>query len=205
MQSLEARVAYLERLLRETRPDVATDHFGKTQLGTDRRVHSNLSSMSPQSGAFPTTANAGSGSILIEADEVGNDLASDVAFLALSASGREPQYFGPSSALSFSRVASSTLGLRQRRGGSQISGESERPSNVPRDWKPITYPLLSVCERLSAAYFDNVHPQYPFLHHPTFLAWKEECLRAQQTGVLDGVRKVPLFFTLMVLPFLGFN
>jgi hypothetical protein len=202
MQLLEARVAYLERLLHESRPDVALDHLGKDQpagpssdVEPARNARQTFSNPSPSSRF---NANDMSESVLIEADDPGTNLASDVAFLALSASGREPQYFGPSSALSFSRIASTSLGLRQRHGGSQVGSESNQHSQPSAEWKPVIYPSPSMCEKLYSAYFGNVHPQYPFLHRPTFDTWKMECMRAQLDGTLESVHKVRLFFVLMV-------
>lgn len=202
MQLLEARVAYLEGLLHESRPDVATDHFGDSQQArrhgdTDGPRKTGRSFASPGRNSGPG-ANDASDSLDIEADGTDTDLASDVAFLAVSASGREPQYFGPSSALSFSRIASSTLGLHRRHGGSQVSADDMARAQAVREWKPVTFPTPSACERLSSAYFENVHPQYPFLHRPTFEKWKDECMQAQQGGSLPQLNKVPLFFVLMV-------
>jgi hypothetical protein len=200
MQSLETRVAYLEGLLRKSRPDVAVDHLSKdrnTEKSGEREASGEPrpTTTSPQSGNLVDDS---SYSVLIEADQVGTDLASDVAFLALSASGREPQYFGPSSALSFSRIASSTLGLHRRQEGSRIGAIETRPVHAPGDRKPVICPLPPVCEKLCQAYFENVHPQYPFLHRPTFDVWKAECMQAQREGVLEQMNKERMFFVLMV-------
>ncbi len=124
-----------------------------------------------------------------------------MALLALSASGREPHYFGPSSALSFSRVASSALKTHKRQHhGSQPSvySDAENPS-IPQLTRPVLFPSPTVGHALSAAYFNHVHPQYPFLHRPTFESWEEECLQAQQAGQVVHVKDIPLFFVLMVI------
>ena len=35
---------------------------------------------------------------------------------------------------------------------------------------------------LTIAYFDQVHPQFPFLHKPTYLQWEEEVMVARENG-----------------------
>jgi len=76
LRSLEARVAYLESLLQQSRPEVALDHLGAAGV-----PQSALEQVSPSREAD---------------DENIDDLSSDVALLCLSAAGREPHYFGPS-------------------------------------------------------------------------------------------------------------
>jgi hypothetical protein len=77
LRSLESRVAYLESLLQQSRPEVALDHLG----GGRRLPPSALEQVSPSREAD---------------DDNIDDLSSDVALLCLSAAGREPHYFGPS-------------------------------------------------------------------------------------------------------------
>ncbi|KIW45567.1 uncharacterized protein PV06_03948 [Exophiala oligosperma] len=212
LQSLESRVALLESLLRETRPDVAIDHFNTVS-------HSRLGEV-PNQGAIsepPPQIDHGSSHQPIDFsantqapvspgisnfhhdDDDGDDLASNVALLALSASGREPHYFGPSSALSFSRIASSALKTHKRHGGSQPSTYSDAVNHVPaQKYQKVVFPTPNIGHTLSAAYFNHVHPQYPFLHRPTLDKWEENCLQAQQAGTVDSVKEIPLFFVLMV-------
>jgi hypothetical protein len=76
LRSLEARVAYLESLLQQSRPEVALDHLSAAGV-----PQSAVEQVSPGWEAC---------------DENIDDLSSDVALLCLSAAGREPHYFGPS-------------------------------------------------------------------------------------------------------------
>ena len=212
LQSLESHVALLESLLRETRPDVAIDHFNVivhpkqndtpsqvsiseplTYSGPKRSAQFADFSSSTQPPISPGVSNSHDG------EDDGNDLAADVALLALSASGREPHYFGPSSALSFSRVASSTLKTHKRHGGSQPSVYSDAEFLPgPQKSRPVLFPTTTVSQALSTAFFNHVHPQYPFLHRPTFDSWEKICLQAQQVGKLESVKEIPSFFVLMV-------
>jgi hypothetical protein len=121
--------------------------------------------------------------------------------LCLSAAGREPHYFGPSCAVSFSRIVSATMGLPKRGGGSQHSGalaETQAPE-VERTFS-VSFPSQSLATTLSQAYFKNIHPQYPYLHRPTFLSWEEKCTRANTAGDMNAAGDLALFFVLMVGP-----
>ncbi|KAF5510549.1 Positive regulator of purine utilization [Colletotrichum siamense] len=218
MKSLEARVAYLEGLLQQVRPEVALDHFGSNE------GHDADHSAPPPTGstsqpmpimhmptAFPALPEQSSFEDVdfsralrapsIDADDHHVDmLSSEVALLCLSAAGREPHYFGPSSAVSFSRIVSATMGLASRGGSSQHShaGRAKGPgSEVPRE-VPLRLPSPTLRANLSQAYFNNIHPQYPFLHKPTFQIWEESCLKASLEGDLSSVSGVSLFFVLMV-------
>jgi hypothetical protein len=132
-------------------------------------------------------------------DNNGADLTSDVALLALSAAGREPHYFGPSSALSFSRVASSALRIYNGYSASQQGAYgATRDSPTPSASLTVPFPSPVVGRSLSAAYFNHVHPQYPFLHRPTFEAWEQTCLQTQQADDTECVDVIPLFFVFMV-------
>lgn len=126
-------------------------------------------------------------------------LSTEVALLCLSAAGQEPHYFGPSCAVSFSRIVSATMGLPKRGGYSQheaATPEARHPE-VHRTLS-VLFPSPRLAATLSQAYFKNIHPQYPFLHKPTFKAWEEICASANATGNLDDIDDLPLFFVLMV-------
>lgn len=220
MKSLEARVAYLEHLLQQVRPEVALDHFGSNKdrdsdsgpvpPGLPGPISPSVPAvlMAPVFPAVPKHSffhdmgfSRAPGTPSVEVDDHNVDgLSSEVALLCLSAAGREPHYFGPSSAVSFSRIVSATMGLTAKGGSSQHSqdgyGKAFR-SEVPRD-VPLRLPSPKLRANLSEAYFNNIHPQYPFLHKPTFEIWQESCLKASLEGDLNRVGGVSLFFVLMV-------
>ncbi|KAK1964004.1 hypothetical protein LY78DRAFT_640334 [Colletotrichum sublineola] len=211
MKSLEARVAYLEGLLQQARPEVALDHFGPNlSRDSDNSVHPHIvpnqpTSTIPMPPAFTDLSNTSSFYKLpvssIDAEENHVDvLSSEVALLCLSAAGREPHYFGPSSAVSFSRIVSVTMGLTRREGNSQHGhvGCGKRPgTEVPRE-APLRLPSPALRASLSEAYFNNIHPQYPFLHEPTFRTWEDNCLKASLEGHGSSDNGASWFFVLMV-------
>ncbi|KAK7425070.1 hypothetical protein QQZ08_008346 [Neonectria magnoliae] len=189
MQSLEARVAYLEGLLQKTRPDVALDHL----------VEPNKDVPASQEPPAASIHDDGQGSISIEVEDPADQLSADVALLCLSAAGREPHYFGPSSAVSFSRIVSAAMKLPRRVGGSQNSVlMAENGAFSSTQLFPISFPSPALASTLSQAYFNNLHPQYPFLHRPTFQFWEDSCMKADASGKLYAAGDVALFFVWMV-------
>jgi len=184
MQSLEARVEYLEDLVQKYKQGVSSDH--QDSPSTDPRV----TSVNDGSSPAESTPNL-------------DLLSSEVALLCLSAAGRDPQFFGPSSAVSFSRIASAIIGLPLKRPGSsglrQAGDEGDhsgrsRWSGMP----PSELPTPAKAAMLSQAYFKSVHLQYPFLHRPTFQSMEQECLSASALGDITTADSVSLFFVLMV-------
>lgn len=99
MQSLEARVEYLEDLLQKYQQGVSPDH--QDSPSTDPNVTSVNEGSSPAAESTPNL----------------DLLSSEVALLCLSAAGRDPQFFGPSSAVPFSRIASAIIGSPLKRPG----------------------------------------------------------------------------------------
>lgn len=43
-------------------------------------------------------------------------------------------------------------------------------------------PERAIVNMLTTAYFEQVHPQFPFLHRPSYLQWEEEVLSATEQG-----------------------
>ncbi|KUL84535.1 hypothetical protein ZTR_08742 [Talaromyces verruculosus] len=213
VQSLEARVAYLEGLLQESRPEVAVDHFaglGLSQQPKQADGSSGAANIAPGVSTTPTATN--NRQQQIAGDTPNSDisdmrstephesdlLSNEVALLCLGAAGREPQYFGPSSAVHFSRIVSSTLRLPRRGGtGSHYSNASDSAT------RRITaryqgFPDAATMAKLSEAYFSNIHPQYPFLHQPTFRVMEQDCLEASLRNNINAASESSLFFVLMV-------
>ncbi|KAJ5214941.1 hypothetical protein N7468_010620 [Penicillium chermesinum] len=167
LESLEERVAELEGLLgmQSTKPAPK------------------LAAASPREHSSPFTA-----SMKRSEDR---SLASNAGLLTLNATGAEPHYLGSSSAFAFSQVVAASLNQSTSREGSRVSepnsGEIEAP--LPR-----LLPEYDVGVKLSNAYFENIHPQYPFLHEPTFRLWERQVLLPEETPNITGFDATPLYF-----------
>ena len=245
MQSLEARVAYLEGLLQQVRPEVATDHFHHEADGrSDRDTGIHMPSpeatrpLSPhlthgqvhgmRTNGYPAPPSSAGYAVSDAGRESMDVLSSEVALLCLSAAGREPHYFGPSSAVSFSRIASATMGVHQPHAHAQHGGSSRsRPIYASVDGHPPgvlgkgaagtplrrqtpppanlmgLFPDPATAARWSQAYWQNIHPQYPFLHRPTIELWERQCALAYAQRDMTPVYGVPLLFVLMVCAVAG--
>ncbi|KAL6400206.1 transcription activator protein acu-15 [Ilyonectria robusta] len=194
MQSLEARVAYLEGLLQKTRPDVALDHLVESEQSPRGDIQ-----QASASGLHNAPQDDAQGGPSIEVEDPADQLSADVALLCLSAAGKEPHYFGPSSAVSFSRIVSAAMKLPRKVGGSQNSVlMAENAAFSSARLFPISFPSPALGSTLSQAYFNNLHPQYPFLHRPTFEFWEDSCMKADASGNLYIAGDVALFFVWMV-------
>ncbi|KAF5649605.1 transcription activator acu-15 [Fusarium sp. NRRL 52700] len=197
MQSLETRVAYLEGLLQQARPDVALDHL----MGLEK----DSSSFSPSAATpfvGPTESEPvgnGQRDVSAEAEDARDQLSTDVALLCLTTASKEPHYFGPSSAVSFSRIISTAIDLPKRSQASTIRFEHGGflDWNCPQPF-PISFPSPPLGTALSQAYFGNIHAQYPFLHEPTFRFWEEQCFKADLSGNLSAAGDMAQFFVWMV-------
>lgn len=173
---MEDRVALLEGLLQQIHPGIATSSVG-AQL---------FSNEDTNQSAIPNH----------KEDEDGvSDLASKVGVLTLNAAGAEPHYLGSSSAFAFSRIVNSSL--RQVVPGNPTAGFglTEEPSSM---LSPCLLPDYDSCLTLSNAYFQNLHPQYPFLHEPTFRCWERGLIGPSEATETPNFDPIPSFFVNMV-------
>lgn len=214
MQALESRVAYLEGLLQEARPEIAADHMGSN---TQRVLAGGIPSPREANATGMLASPPMQGDLLAQSQLPGprdfhtehsrpgdtarsDPVSSEVALLCVNASGREPQYLGHSSALSFAHVATQAMGLEDSSTGQNLWSGSQPGDNSSRSATALElkHPSPNVAEALSQAYFDNIHLQYPFLHQPTFNDWQQKCWQANLNGTLSDAGHVPLFFVTMV-------
>lgn len=175
VESLEQRLARHERQSAQHTPDAS---------GPSPGIHSNHDSQKSMP-AFTS-----------EADNDGDsDLPSKVGFLDVKTTQVEPQYLGPSSTFSFARIINPSLrgAIAQRPASGQRS--LNQADTAPM---PCPFPEYSVAVKLSNAYFENIHPHYPFLHEPTFRRYEEKLLKQSSEVPNIIMSSVPLFFINMV-------
>jgi hypothetical protein len=133
-------------------------------------------------------------------DDGASHLSSKVGMLGLRMDGVEPHYLGSSSAFAFSRLIHSSL--RQVISGNHpdlfgVNEDTPKPS-------PCPLPDYEFGITLSNAYFQNIHPQYPFLHEPTFRVWEAKLLGPSESIDPLSFDPIPLFFLNMVSFVVGF-
>ena len=63
---------------------------------------------------------------------------------------------------------------------------------------PCLLPDYDSCVTLSNAYFQNIHPQYPFLHEPTFRLWERKLIGPFEAMDAPSFDPIHLFFVNMV-------
>lgn len=201
LETLEQRVALLESLLRRYRPDLANDHL----IRSDHLQQEYQSG--PVAPAYPPDHPHRAQSSISMEHEIGNgdkgedgidELASKAGLLSLNAAGAEPYYLGSSSTFAFSRLINSSL-RRVVPEDHKTSKAFVQPENE-QDFlpAPCLLPDYAIAVKLSDAYFQNIHTQYPFLHEPTFRFW-ESALLSGLTGIEPILSNpVALFFLNMV-------
>lgn len=176
LEQLEQRVLLLEKQLREANSSTACD--------------SNISQHGQSTEQFEQA------STLDEDGRELGDLSSMIGTLSLNAAGAEPSYLGPSSTFAFTRFVKPSL--RQAMGS--LTPNILRPNDsqgAPAP-EPCALPDYHTAMKLSNAYFENIHAQYPFLHEPTFRKW--ETALADPFDALSSLdyNPLPLYFLNMV-------
>ncbi|SCO76670.1 related to purine utilization positive regulator [Fusarium oxysporum] len=128
-----------------------------------------------------------------EGRDATSDLSSRVGMLDFRTTQTEPQYLGSSSSFAFSRIINLSLSsnLPTAPTLAQLSDRRSSPS-------PCLLPDYDVAVKLSDAYFKHIHPQYPFLHEPTFRTWEAMLYDSSQDFTETGFSFTPLFFLNMV-------
>lgn len=119
-----------------------------------------------------------------------DDLSSMIGTLSLNAAGSEPTYLGSSSVFAFTRFVKPSLRPAIGPASSKRVDESYDAA-AP---EPCALPDCHTAVKLSNAYFQNIHTQYPFLHEATFREWEV----ALADPLLATYDSLPLFFVTMV-------
>ncbi|CAH0020493.1 unnamed protein product [Clonostachys rhizophaga] len=169
LETLEERVRFLEDKLRES------DLEGPTASPSNE----------------PSTFYSRTGS---EQHEL-SDLSSMIGTLSLSAAGAEPHYLGSSSVFAFARFVEPSL----RQVISSIPPDkASEGSSQPSMLNPCPLPEYQTAVRLSNAYFQNIQPQCPFLHEPTFRIWESALKSPLDPFEVLEYKSVPIYFLFMV-------
>ena len=171
---------FLEGMLRELHPESAGESVSSPE---SRRTTNKYRSTQPD----PLIADTGYREI--------SDLSSMIGTLSLNAAGAEPHYLGSSSTFAFARFVEPALRQVVSSMPSQVSDDGCNDLLIP---EPCPLPDYQTAVRLSNAYFQNIHTQYPFLHEPTFRMWEEALKDPFEAMEILNYKSVPLFFLNMV-------
>lgn len=125
------------------------------------------------------------------------DDVSSLELLFLRSAGAEPHFFGASSAYSFTKMFSASLRAVRKQGpGLTMSGIMDKTCQARPLPTPAPLPNRAIVTMLTTAYFEQIHPQFPFLHRPTYQNWEEEVLAASEAGTTPN--PVSAFFVFAV-------
>lgn len=160
VSGLETRIKWLESLLREKVPGIALNDPPGSSLNPAQHDNHDGTAALPSSDEG---SSENQGSLRKISEQIG---------LVSIAPGTDLRYVGPSSGLFFTRYVLAGL-AKQVRIEKPVADASDQRAEVPADLLVVQPKDLPVDQRqarwLSQAYFDIVHPQYPFLHEPSHL------------------------------------
>lgn len=189
LEMLEGRVASLEGGNRHPRSPSHSTPSPSLLSGVGVDNNDNNDNNSTQSNSY-TPENGDSTS----------DLSSRVGMLDFQTVQMEPQYLGSSSAFAFSRIINFSL-RRDLPVQPSLASLNDRLGVSLSSPSPCLLPEREVALALSNAYFLHIHPQYPFLHEPTFRGWEATLYDPSQDSPEMGFQSSSsssLFFLNMV-------
>ncbi|KAI5461692.1 fungal-specific transcription factor domain-containing protein [Mariannaea sp. PMI_226] len=174
LETLEARVAFLEGGTQNSQTEASSPYL-------------------PTPGAQQQSSQHGT--FISDEEDRGTDLSLQAGLLDVRTTQTEPQYLGSSSTFAFSHIVNSSLSRHVPERSKPLPGLLTRRVPSPTMCFLPDHDLALI---LSKAYFENIQPQYPFLHEPTFRLWEKK-LATQSQDVTDlSLNSVPLFFVNMV-------
>ncbi|KAI2670568.1 transcriptional regulator family: Fungal Specific TF [Penicillium roqueforti] len=124
-----------------------------------------------------------------------SNLPARVGYLDFKATQIEPQYLGSSSSFAFAHLINPSLREALIHKPPTPLRAAEKAESAPL---PCLLPEYQIATTLSNAYFENIHPQYPFLHEPTFRHHEEQVFSSFTYSGDLGTLSIPLFFLNMV-------
>ena len=161
--SLQERVRWLEEIVKERASDVDLMQGPRILTSPDATAHHgtpmNRMSIGPQPEQIPTVD-----------DPQRENLAHEIGLVSVTA-GQDPRYVGPSSGYSFAKLVLANAGQQRRKDATTLTQEFQTTPTLDKEAfriSPAKLPSnMAQSLKLSAAYWENIHFQYPFLHRPT--------------------------------------
>ncbi|KAH7024341.1 fungal-specific transcription factor domain-containing protein [Microdochium trichocladiopsis] len=183
---LESRIAELERLLGQVHPDLIRDHIDVQTLQDESSETANNNQDHDQDQSPDQDGLENGSREHLSAHDPSNKPAlqqSDITTLCMSAASGQMLYFGETSGLALSKLLGTILGaVRLQAPGLSLSGPRNSVlQGLPKPL-PASLPEPTFGGLLVDAYFQHVHPMYPFLHRPTFRCWESQVRQALSEG-----------------------
>ncbi|KAF8430388.1 fungal-specific transcription factor domain-containing protein, partial [Tirmania nivea] len=125
----------------------------------------------------------------------GNPIAQDVGLVTLGLTEDSSRYIGASSGYEFARVTFADWPASEPPGPSAAVGDN--PERKRGRWagvkKSSPLPSLEDGNRFASAFFDSVHPHYPFLERNTFEACREVVYSSEKgvTATFTALKRAP--------------
>ncbi|CRK11556.1 hypothetical protein BN1708_010190, partial [Verticillium longisporum] len=181
ISKLKSRVNWLESIIKDRCPDVdlfqelALDNGFDAVDGQDSTIRVEALSPTPGAVAEPVTqpSNLPARGPTEQPAHTNGLLSHEIGLVSLNSS-QDPRYIGPSSGHFLARLM---LAPGRREATSLNAGRLSPPRGsalplalVESLQGPLPLPSMEQATILSNAYFDMLHPQYPILHRPTFMA-----------------------------------
>ncbi|CZR58163.1 uncharacterized protein PAC_08054 [Phialocephala subalpina] len=201
--SLQNRIQWLESMLTQNCPDIDLEkgpriiRDGTIQDGNPADTAE--TALDPRGGGtHPDLAENIDPAITNESQQTTDDsqpdrLAHEIGLVSVTG-GQDPRYIGPSSGYTFGRLITASIGLRNANHRQKSLQSNTMISTTAFQVAPSPLPTgIENALQLSAAYWDNIHCQYPFLHRPTHIKLMEHAYTSSDPS------PIALFQVYMVL------
>lgn len=173
---LKRRITWLESIIRERLPDVDLT-VDALPDALDVNEDEAEASATPDDRPEESTVDAASGRQAAATAQPTaappDHRAHEIGLISVDVNS-DQRYVGPSSGYFLARMllsASPRRNVRQERDGRELASVPQSTVNelVEAAQGPLPMPSKDHARQLCRVYFDIIHPQYPFLHQPSFL------------------------------------
>lgn len=168
--SLQSRVSWLESIVKERCPDIDLSEGPPIEGHASPRESSTVdpaaARLSHDQTLPPIASNSDNRALQLGGP---NALSHEIGLVSLG-TNQDQRYIGPSSGFFLARVML-TKSTQKENEASYLTRDTPLPTELVEAVQgPLPLPGREMASRLVESYFDFIHPQYPLLHKPTFMA-----------------------------------
>ncbi|KAK0388994.1 hypothetical protein NLU13_2571 [Sarocladium strictum] len=191
--SLQSRVSWLESIVKERCPDIDLSEGPPIEGHASPRESSTVdpaaARLSHDQTLPPIASNSDNRALQLGGP---NALSHEIGLVSLG-TNQDQRYIGPSSGFFLARVML-TKSTQKENEASYLTRDTPLPTELVEAVQgPLPLPGREMASRLVESYFDFIHPQYPLLHKPTFMAMLDSAYNSAE------VDHIVLFQVNMVL------